>query len=177
MVDKHNHFEQIHFLFRVLVRIISAAIGGVLFVFLVIALANLLLFVLGYLDVIERYRQFIFPRRALFAFVIGAYICWRRAPKIYDGLIDRFRNSQSFRLFILLSFFYVVCLLSYIQVFQPQPFMRGLEFLSEPYKYGKLGYRFEEFLKLLLYPISVFALGSYLLTLLKAPASKNDDAD
>lgn len=175
LADDNNHFAELNFLFRFLIRFVSAIIGGVLIVIVVIALINVLFFALDYFDVMEKRRQIVFPPRAVFTFVIGAYIFWRRTPKIYNGLIDRFRNSQRFRFLILLSLFYVVCLLSYIQLFEPRPFSRGLEFLLEPYRYGRLAKGVEEFLKLLLYPICVFAFGSYLLGKAKVSTANNDD--
>jgi len=175
LADEDNHFKQINFIFRLLFRIVSAFIGGVIIVGVVVALINLLFFTLDYFDVLQSRKQFIFPARALFTFIIGAFIFWRRAPNIYNGLIDKFRKSQKFRYFILLSLFYVVCLLSYIQLFEPRPFTKGLEFLLEPYRYGRLAYGVEEFLKLLLYPLCIVGFGSFLLGKAKVPTENNED--
>ena len=175
LADEDNHFMQINVIFRLLFRIVSAVIGGILIVVVVVALINLFFFTLNYFDVWQIRKQFIFPVRALFTFLIGVFIFWRRAPNIYNGLVNKFRKSQKFRYFILLSLFYIVCLLSYIQLFEPRPFTYGLEFLFEPYQYGRLANDVEQFLKLLLYPIFIFGFGLFLLGKAKVPTQNNYD--
>ena len=173
-IEEHNnYFNQANFMFQFFLKIISAVIGGTLTVIIVVILINFIFFVLDLFDYLN-YRNFFFPNRALFTFIIGAYIFWKRTPIIYNIILERFRNSQIFRFFVLLSLFYTVCLSSYIELFEPGTFRNGLEFIVKPYKNASLLNDTKQFLKLLIYPIFIFAFGSYLFAKAKLK-SKNSN--
>ena len=154
---RDNYFRSLNVLIQFVLRVISAISGGIITVALVVAFIFVLFSTLDYLDITEGSYRFRFPVRAIFTFFIGAFYFWIKTPVFYNILSDKYNASLPFRYFVLLSIFYTICLLSFVHLFEPRPFNKGLEL----YRYGRLDNDFWELLKWLLYPIFIIALGSF----------------
>lgn len=163
-MEAEEHFYKLPLIKRLIWRLLIACLG------LLMSAVFLLLIFYGINFVAEqigatRVRLRI-PVFAFFLPIFGFFVGWKQAEIIQPFLSLLYRYSLYFRIFVFGTIFYTIALTSYIEVFEPNNFRKGLDF-------GRFDFnaQFGDFLKLLLFPPSLLAVG---LILMKKVKPKNN---
>lgn len=160
-MDIEGEFKNLPTIQRFFWRLIIGLIGVVLaslFIVLVMYGVYFLVELIGGNRTRLRIPVFVF-----FLPIIGFFVGFKQA-EIYQPFFSLlYRYSIYFRLFVFGSLFYIAATFLFIELFEPSVFRRGLNFVGG----FNLKRQFGLFLKILLFPPTMFGVGLFFLSKVK----------
>jgi len=169
-----SSYDELSLWKKSLVRFAFALLGGISVFLFVIIFVNLSFFLLDAIDAIRGRYSFFIPSRSPISLIVGFIFGFARAPQTYCWLISKYQSNQIFRTFVLGSSFYIIFVMSFVHLFEPKPFRKGLTIFSDIFRYDD---EILLLLKLVIYPISIFAIGLYFYSKRNVANLENNDGD
>jgi hypothetical protein len=169
-----SNYDELSLWKKSLVRCAFALLGGISVFVFVIIFVNISFFLLDAFDAIKGRYSFFIPSRSPLSLLVGFIFGFARAPQIYCWAISNYQSNQIFRNFVLGSSFYIICVISFVHIFEPKPFRKGLTIFADIFRYDD---QILLLFKLVIYPISIFAIGLYFYSKRNVADPENNNGD
>jgi hypothetical protein len=156
MISKPKHLGQRNIISRFALRVISGVLGAIVTTLLMVAVFYAIYLLMEYFDISSA--RIRFPVFLIILPVVGFFAGVRNAPAVHDRTVLLWDQSTLARAVIVLPIFYEVGLLSYIHLFEPNPFRSGLSYLTDS--------RTELLIELMAFPVVLLFVGLLLVKII-----------